>query len=185
MVCPTTAIDLSGFDTRLDTIFRWQKDEGGGWYGLHRRPFWRLVVERYSSRKLTKPSDKLIALSALARDVAKTLPGPRPSSYLAGLWRLRLESELRWEMIDPSQPRPPYRVPSWSWASVDSKVCPGDRTDKQLAKRLLIRLMECVGRLGRSFLFRHGRTSRSLESSKPNFELRRHVGLADRVHRDI
>ncbi|KAK5662513.1 hypothetical protein OQA88_8425 [Cercophora sp. LCS_1] len=113
-------------------------DSGGTAWGVNSNPPLRLtqpttletspsdwdgVIQMYSSRRLTMPSDKLVAISAMAKDAARRLHDPRPENYLAGLWRQNLARGLLWEMKDDPQPRPTcYRAPSWSWASVDGKV---------------------------------------------------------------
>ncbi len=133
MVCPTASVDFSGFSLEIDSIFRWRRDKLIGSWGSYPQQFWSVVIEKYSSRRLTVPSDKLVAISALAKDVANTSRDPRPQSYLAGIWRQNLACELRWEMVDPPQARPAYRAPSWSWASVEGKVRPGD-TSKESSR---------------------------------------------------
>ncbi|KAF2745082.1 HET-domain-containing protein, partial [Sporormia fimetaria CBS 119925] len=90
---------------------------------------WHEIVRRYSATLLTKPEDKLVALSG----IAKRIMSIRNDTYLAGLWRRDLESQLSWWISDslqvdrrPSTRPAPYRAPSWSWASVDGIVrrCP-------------------------------------------------------------
>ncbi|CAJ0551550.1 Ff.00g114800.m01.CDS01 [Fusarium sp. VM40] len=45
--------------------------------------------------------------------------------YLAGLWKSRLVEGLGWVVLNPiSRPKNPFRVPSWSWAAVDSAILP-------------------------------------------------------------
>jgi hypothetical protein len=87
---------------------------------------WNEVVWDYSSTTLTNPTDKLIALSGVARSFAN-ITG---DSYVAGMWRKNLEYKLSWstsrgdwtaEEIFP--PRPAiWRAPTWSWASVDTSI---------------------------------------------------------------
>ena len=91
---------------------------------------WEEIVHRYSRTQLTKITDKLIALSGLA----KRMQAVFKSEYIAGLWRQALPDELLWSVIeaemtikkstgkDPSAPSFPYIAPSWSWASVDRVV---------------------------------------------------------------
>ncbi|KAK3358088.1 heterokaryon incompatibility protein-domain-containing protein, partial [Lasiosphaeria hispida] len=81
---------------------------------------WSDIVEGYSMRRLTFGSDKLRALSAIAR-VYYRETGKR---YLAGLWEEDLPLGLCWvpamHSSSPRIPRPAeYRAPSWSWASID------------------------------------------------------------------
>ncbi|KAL1946176.1 hypothetical protein VTO73DRAFT_15303 [Trametes versicolor] len=73
---------------------------------------WLHVVEDYSRRAVSVPSDKLVACGALRSD------------YLAGLWRATLLRDLIWYTpVGARRPRPAvYRAPSWSWAAVDGQV---------------------------------------------------------------
>jgi hypothetical protein len=89
--------------------------------------FWKRVIDEYTLCGLTKAEDKLIAISGLAQRVAAVTT----DSYLAGLWRRHLLSQLMWEVQDPSTTafrvpaspgNPHYRAPSWSWASIDGKI---------------------------------------------------------------
>ena len=140
VLCHETSLDLSGFSSKrdLDTIFRWGRGTHFNDYpGFNPNTFWKSVVEKYSSRGLTIPSDKLIALSALVKDVAIHVASedPRPQNYLAGLWRKTLVYELTWTMADSPRQRPAsYRAPSWSWASVDGRVHAADVESVMLAE---------------------------------------------------
>ena len=88
------------------------------------RRYWHHVIKTYSGLPLTKPTDKLPALSGLASEFQR-LTG---FTYLAGLWREHLPWELGWhiplsEMDKFVQPPPdpvcsPFVAPSWSWASL-------------------------------------------------------------------
>lgn len=82
---------------------------------------WYSIVEHYSSRTLTKPADKLVALSGLASLLASSIPGG-PDDYLAGIWRERLAESLLWHVEEPCARFPTYIAPSWSWASRNSKI---------------------------------------------------------------
>ncbi len=81
---------------------------------------WYTIVENYSMRNLTKPSDKLPALAGLARQVQALIP----DEYLAGLWKSDLSSGLIWvRRGEHKLPESgPYRAPSWSWAQCDGPV---------------------------------------------------------------
>jgi hypothetical protein len=86
--------------------------------------FWyRVVVGSYSRMELSVPSDKLIALSGIAKHVMSRMN----STYVAGMWREQLELSLLWYVHRyQTAPRPvSYRAPSWSWASVDGQIAPG------------------------------------------------------------
>jgi hypothetical protein len=103
---------------------------------------WMDIVEDYTRRDLTKQTDKLPAISALAQKVHNY----RMCHYLAGIWEDDLVYELGWmpDLCEPtyeeakedfaehskdgihcedaSVVKPVYRAPSWSWASVDGSV---------------------------------------------------------------
>jgi Heterokaryon incompatibility protein (HET) len=87
---------------------------------------WDSVVRTYASAQLTRKTDKLIALSAVAKEYAVALG----DVYVAGLWRADLLRQLCWETgvhsssdQDQSEQSPsPYQAPSWSWASLNSAV---------------------------------------------------------------
>ena len=101
--------------------------------------YWAMVVEKYMTCGITKEGDKLIALSGVAKRMAKTprsLPqsttsaGERRERYIAGLWRDSLPKGLLWNVEDcrqasgqPSRrPEGGYRAPTWSWASVEGEI---------------------------------------------------------------
>jgi hypothetical protein len=101
------------------------------------------LVEDFSKRTLTQETDKLVAVSGLAKmishspqgtDVAapqRTLHGvpdqfvnsTAADSYVAGLWRNNFALELAWRVFEHEKNKPSsYLAPSWSWASVNSSV---------------------------------------------------------------
>ena len=79
---------------------------------------WQTLVKAYTKRNLTKPSDKLPAISGLAHRV----PAIFRTKYCAGLWESGMRHSLDWVASNPSEPLEEYRAPSWSWAAVNSKV---------------------------------------------------------------
>ncbi|KAI0325115.1 HET-domain-containing protein [Cubamyces sp. BRFM 1775] len=91
-----------------------------GWREIHRR--WYRIVEDYSSRSLTEPTDKLVACAAIAEMFAPFL-GP---DYIAGLWRHTLIRDLLWFGTGgdgpPQDPQQDDHPPSWLWASYDGRV---------------------------------------------------------------
>jgi hypothetical protein len=83
---------------------------------------WWGLVKVYTKTRLTNPLDKLVALSGVAKQMSLLLQ----DTYVAGMWRSTLESDIRWYTVY-AEPRPTvYRAPSWSWASVDGAVMPGN-----------------------------------------------------------
>ncbi|KAH9849434.1 heterokaryon incompatibility protein-domain-containing protein [Lenzites betulinus] len=85
---------------------------------------WLGIVQRYTRCALTFPSDKLVAISAVAALFHTVLR----TAYVAGLWRSTLPFDMLWlrrTAHTPPRPRPrpaEYRAPSWSWAAVDDPV---------------------------------------------------------------
>ncbi|KAI0147148.1 heterokaryon incompatibility protein-domain-containing protein [Xylariaceae sp. FL1272] len=76
------------------------------------------IVERYSNRSLTYSSDKLVAISALARATYLN----RHIDYVAGLWKDCILSGMLWKRESPGSKNKAYSCPTWSWASQDSSV---------------------------------------------------------------
>ncbi|GAQ40529.1 HET domain-containing protein [Aspergillus tubingensis] len=85
---------------------------------------WCAIAMVFTACQLTVPSDKLVAISGLAKDVRRRLKGLGydEDDYLAGLWRQNLPGCLTWKVLKPGRRPPSYRAPSWSWASVDGAV---------------------------------------------------------------
>ncbi|KAI1655586.1 heterokaryon incompatibility protein-domain-containing protein [Daldinia decipiens] len=108
---------------------------------------WAQCVSMYSRTKLTRQSDKLVAISGVARwiheqevslriDESSGNEPKEEDEYLAGLWRKHIETQLLWYVLRPNTKggekpskslqqdygyhyaRPKkYFAPSWSWAS--------------------------------------------------------------------
>lgn len=76
-----------------------------------------VFVDNYSSRNLTKGSDKFPAFSGIVQRLQPVL-----GDYLAGLWRRDIVRGLWWVKEAGGGPVSKYRAPSWSWASVDGPV---------------------------------------------------------------
>lgn len=76
---------------------------------------WHSLVWAYGQRRLSKPTDRLPAISGLARLFHRRLGG----QYVAGLWSKAMMEGLAWQGLDERAPasRDHYVGPSWSWAS--------------------------------------------------------------------
>lgn len=85
---------------------------------------WNAIVTLYAKCKLTVASDKLVALSGLAKDMKRRLQELRPGTcrYLAGLWEEKLLDHVTWNVVSPAQRASKYRAPSWSWACLDGRL---------------------------------------------------------------
>ncbi|KAF2101722.1 HET-domain-containing protein [Rhizodiscina lignyota] len=77
---------------------------------------WYEMVFQYSRRNMSRESDKLPAMSGLAR-LWQQLLG---EEYVAGLWKGDLIEGIAFQCFGGTHRRPEqWRAPSWSWASVD------------------------------------------------------------------
>ncbi|KAK1829280.1 heterokaryon incompatibility protein-domain-containing protein [Podospora conica] len=87
---------------------------------------WKSIVEAYSQRVLTKPSDRLPAIAGVAaRYSASTYNKEPPGRYLCGLWERDFLSLLGWSVVEEScVPRPQLSepMPTWSWAATLGEV---------------------------------------------------------------
>lgn len=91
---------------------------------------WSKIIGDYSTRQLTYGTDKLPALSALAKETSSAgLVG----RYLAGIWEKDLIYGLLWicrANDGDFSPAPTYRAPSWSWACLDGQIIWGGDWDR-------------------------------------------------------
>ncbi|KAI6888854.1 hypothetical protein KC360_g716 [Hortaea werneckii] len=83
--------------------------------------FWHYAVQTFSEMQLTRPTDRLPAISA----IASVIQAETGDQYLVGLWRRGLLKQLAWRGNDRGTLNSPYGVyvaPSWSWASFPSDI---------------------------------------------------------------
>jgi hypothetical protein len=80
--------------------------------------YWIRVVTGYSKRKVSRLSDRLVAISGIARLLAYRMN----DEYVAGMWMNNLISGLVWRVKAMGEARPKNRGPSWSWGSVESAI---------------------------------------------------------------
>ena len=85
---------------------------------------WDFVVTQYTSRRLTKVKDKLVAFGAVAEQFQGLWPDTLSTRYIAGLWSHQLPASLLWQLSGEQHPLPEvtYRAPSWSWAAIEGTV---------------------------------------------------------------
>jgi hypothetical protein len=102
---------------------------------------WTMIVDQYTSRSLTFDSDRLPALSGVAR----RLHLPSMGRYLAGIYEHTLPHALLWAtgtgIVEKGwrKRRPDeWRAPTWSWASVEAECgCgPGEDTAEAVCEIL-------------------------------------------------
>jgi hypothetical protein len=81
---------------------------------------WHTMTQDYSSMLLTRDTDKLGALSGLAKEVQRSLA----SNYIAGIWEDNFSRSLLWQVVPGKVHKRPsqYRDPTWSWISLDGPI---------------------------------------------------------------
>ncbi|QDS74370.1 hypothetical protein FKW77_005033 [Venturia effusa] len=115
--------DWEDFDGGID----WAQDVYDTVQDLYKK--WRDdVVEAYSHRYLSHPSDRLLAISGLAARYSQQLHDlGQGQSYVCGMWERDLLASLCWTLHDKfsakdSSTSDLYIAPSWSWASTNGPV---------------------------------------------------------------
>lgn len=93
------------------------------------RWMWQTTVSGYSAKDFTNPSDKLPAVSGLAKlmDHYSKSSGQAPALYLGGIWSDDWQFQRCWRLVHQEQSfqdmirgfkdTTKYVAPSWSWAS--------------------------------------------------------------------
>lgn len=119
------------FVQNLPAVFRTPRQGDnllvGDWAQLW--AFWRNIVSEYSSRQISFLTDRLPAISA----VAKKVQGVSGDEFYAGIWKSNIAHEFLWmkarkenllsSQVSPVQPRPHvYIAPTWSWLSCLGRV---------------------------------------------------------------
>lgn len=79
---------------------------------------WYKVVRQYTRLELTFQSDKLPAISG----IAKTFQAATGCTYIAGIWREDLIAGIAWSLAKPSHEIISRTLPSWSWARLKGEV---------------------------------------------------------------
>ena len=119
---------------------RWSRAKGQpGPFSEQIPKLWRKIVEIYSSRLLTHPDDRLLAISGIAAEFNRSW-GKQLGAYYAGVWENDAVEQLLWYPGDkegnfrethnlpdlyepPTRPQPQtWSAPSWSWASTNNPI---------------------------------------------------------------
>ena len=106
---------------------------------------WYDTIMTYTACDLTFATDKLVAISGVAKRFEYLLD----DVYLAGHWKRTMIKELCWEYPMSAQPRrrpTSYRAPSWSWASVDGKRIwkKSSHPEQKSAETIFTKMIECI-----------------------------------------
>jgi hypothetical protein len=93
-------------------------DDSDESYNMDKFPGWCALIDYYSECKLTKESDKLIALQGIANEMQKA----RQDRYYLGLWSGELPEQLLWLGRNLEKNEELLGIPSWTWASMKGRV---------------------------------------------------------------
>jgi hypothetical protein len=85
-------------------------------------PLWASVVWKYTSLQLSHDSDKIVAVSAISRQLMDSIPDS--GRYVYGLWEYSLAGQLCWSSSRDSVRCSDDRAPSWSWCSMNGFIRP-------------------------------------------------------------
>ena len=92
-----------------------QRETGASHHETSRNPRWKNIVEKYSARKLTKPTDRLVALEGLRVEMGKKRGG---DVYCLGLWKNSMPDQLLWYCLASAErSMSQLGLPTWTWAS--------------------------------------------------------------------
>ena len=82
--------------------------------------WWQELVNDYSALKLTFPSDRLPALSGIAKEFQKH----HSDQYIAGMWESSIFQDMLWRVEGSNRNKKlaEWRAPSWSWVSVGGTI---------------------------------------------------------------
>ena len=104
---------------------------------------WPYIVLQYSSRKLSKPADKIDALVGIATELSAFWK----DVYLIGLWQKTFVRNLAWSRVPKEKvlsERLFSNTPTWSWLSLDCRTQmwpPLCIEDASLAQQSLLPIM--------------------------------------------
>lgn len=86
------------------------------------KDLWDCIIDDYTARQLSVPSDRLLALSGLASKLRKDKT--RSGRYVAGLWESDLDFQLLWSSAEErdtnygKSAKPNLHISTWSWAYI-------------------------------------------------------------------
>jgi hypothetical protein len=84
---------------------------------------WNDVVQAYSTRALTRATDRLIALSGIVSTfLERWSASGNQIEYLVGFWAYNIIPQLLWYRVVPGAQPSNYIAPGWSWAAVNDEV---------------------------------------------------------------
>lgn len=105
-----------------------QRETGERCFNISRNLRWKTVVEAYSERRLSYPTDRLVALDGLRAELQRSSGAKKKQQqqrYLSGIWEDKLPDQLLWQVahsLEGGAEANPLGLPSWTWACVPCGV---------------------------------------------------------------
>lgn len=83
--------------------------------GLYEHLGWFVLLKHYSRKRLTRPSDRMVALQGIVNEESKR----RDDTFLSeGMWEKEIPQHLLWYRTSVLAPGDPA-LPSWSWGATE------------------------------------------------------------------
>ncbi|KAF5556828.1 flavin-containing protein, partial [Fusarium phyllophilum] len=84
---------------------------------------WLDIIGPFTSRAITRDTDRLPAVSGVAAALASFIK----TDYIAGMWKDGIDTNICWHVEEgPTSRHEVYSAPTWSWASVIGSVRTSD-----------------------------------------------------------
>jgi hypothetical protein len=104
---------------------------------------WFEIVEGYTHRKLSVPTDRILAISGVAAKFARIMN--YDNMYVAGHWKPGIIHSLLWHCAygdrHPSKARNlPYQAPTWSWTSLNGAIIYSWSLDRRFSESNWLKL---------------------------------------------
>ncbi|KAH7140161.1 heterokaryon incompatibility protein-domain-containing protein [Dactylonectria estremocensis] len=102
---------------------------------------WLSLIESYTLRDMSNPTDRFPALASLASKYKDN--ANKEEEYIAGLWKTSFVQDLSWTVKVPVFTTPEFGAnvpPSWTWASLP--VCTGVHVPRQVNEGQHLTLLE-------------------------------------------
>lgn len=144
---------------------------------LHCLDYWSEIIQNYANLRLSKPKDRLPALSGLASEIQKATN----AQYLAGIWREDISTGLAWFLSRPKEAEQAqtlsnddYIAPSWSWAAAKHKI----EFQISLRRKEVLKVVDCdvppagldpFGMVNRGFIQVKGRIRHAVVRNLPSY----------------
>ncbi|KAH8671600.1 heterokaryon incompatibility protein-domain-containing protein [Xylariales sp. PMI_506] len=95
---------------------------GSGGMNMELMNVWDEILRNYTTLKLSRTTDKLVAISAILRQLSDAMS--IGGKLFAGLWEYSFLGQLCWQASNYASTSKSSSAPSWSWVSIDGPISP-------------------------------------------------------------